>query len=391
MIRRHFSSIIFLGILASLLSSCSSTLPQGYYFPEEDHPGIASPLMNFKSELQISTLWSAKVTDVVPTEYLRFNLASLNHTLYVDSCNGYVKAFDEQTGQLEWQKNLGIALSTGVAAAEGKVFVATDNGDVIALEASQGKVLWKRMSVASEILATPVVTNHRVFIKSIDGSLTAFSTSDGKTLWRYTQPVPSLFLHVSSNPVVYDHYVVAGFSNGHLVALNQQTGRAVWDKQIASRGNHADISTEVDTAPVVQNGIVFVGGYQGKIAALDLATGNLIWRHKISAYSGLCIDRQSLYVSDMKSYVWAFSQDVGALLWRQKNLYYRQISAPARTGRYIIVGDASGYVHWLSTNDGRFVARNYLDGSAIVTPPFIQGNSVFVYTRAGNLYKLHAL
>ncbi|MBN1684748.1 MAG: outer membrane protein assembly factor BamB [Gammaproteobacteria bacterium] len=381
---------LFSVVFALFLASCSSTPSEGYYFPEEQHPEKAAPLVSFKPEIQILQLWSAKVTDVVPREYLRLNPAISGHLIFVPTYDGYVKAFDQQTGHLVWQKNLGIQLSTGVCAAYDKVFVATDNGGVIALNQSDGKILWKRSSVASEILATPTVGNQMVFVKSIDGSLTAFSQSSGQQLWRYEQPVPSLFLHVSSSPIVYGHYVISGFANGHLVALRSNTGEVIWDKLIAPRSADFDRVQidDIDITPVMRNRTIFVGGYQGKIMALDLKTGHLIWRHQISMYSGIASDDDHLYIADAKSYVWAFTQDVGALSWRQKYLYYRQISAPALIGPYLVVGDASSYLHWMFKKDGHFVARNHLDGSAILTTPLVSHGAVFVYTRSGIVYKL---
>ena len=38
----------------------------------------------------------------------------------------------------------------------------------------------------------------------------------------------------------------------------------------------------------------------------------------------------------------------------------RELSAPAVVGNSVVVGDYDGFVHWLSNDDGQFVARNNL-------------------------------
>ena len=55
-------------------------------------------------------------------------------------------------------------------------------------------------------------------------------------------------------------------------------------------------------------------------------------------------------------------------------------------GNYIAVGDAEGYLHWLSKTDGHFVARNIVEpGKKIIAAPAVVGNTVFVQAANGNL------
>ena len=49
--------------------------------------------------------------------------------------------------------------------------------------------------------------------------------------------------------------------------------------------------------------------------------------------------------------------DSGLVNWRQTALEARNVSGPAIMGNYIVVGDAEGYLHWMSKRDGHFAAR----------------------------------
>ena len=383
--------IICIAFLFLIIADCNTGFHKGYYFPEEFHPNSASKLLKFTPTAYVHRLWSVKVGNQIDIEHMRFPPTVYGNEVFVSTREGYVKAIDKNSGSILWQKKTGILISTGVLVAYGKVFVATDNGGVVALDKKSGKILWKKLSISSAILATPIAADKMIFIKSIDGSLTALSEANGHKIWGYTEEIPSLVLHVSSKPAVYKHYIVSGFSDGHLVVLRTSTGEVVWNKLISSSKGDSVVSriVDIDVTPVIRNGSVFVGSYKGVVVALNLKTGWLIWKHKISDYSGITTDHDRVYVSDAKSYIWSFDQDVGALLWRQKHLYYRHISSPVVVGRYIVTGDNSGYVHVMSKKTGKFAARMYLGDSAIVTTPVASDNNkVFVYTQNGYLHAL---
>jgi outer membrane protein assembly factor BamB len=85
--------------------------------------------------------------------------------------------------------------------------------------------------------------------------------------------------------------------------------------------------------------------------------------------------------------VYAFSRRGGKLLWKQDKLLHRGVTGPAVLGNVVIVADAKGYVHFLSANDGRFLARTYPDGNGVLSSPVAAGNGVYVYTNSGRLVK----
>ena len=77
-------------------------------------------------------------------------------------------------------------------------------------------------------------------------------------------------------------------------------------------------------------------------------------------------------------------------MWKQDKLYGRRISGPLVSGRYVVVGDYQGYVHFLSREDGSFAARVATDGSAIVAQPVALGDSIVVQTRKGGTFAITA-
>jgi outer membrane protein assembly factor BamB len=54
----------------------------------------------------------------------------------------------------------------------------------------------------------------------------------------------------------------------------------------------------------------------------------------------------------------------------------------------IAVGDLEGYVHWLASDDGHFVARYRVSHSAIRSQPLVRQDTLYVSSQSGALAAL---
>lgn len=72
-------------------------------------------------------------------------------------------------------------------------------------------------------------------------------------------------------------------------------------------------------------------------------------------------------------------------MWKQGDLHQRQLSAPAVYESYVVVGDFEGYLHWLSTTDGRLLGRVQVSDAAVKAKPVVDANTVYVYASDGTL------
>jgi outer membrane protein assembly factor BamB len=96
-------------------------------------------------------------------------------------------------------------------------------------------------------------------------------------------------------------------------------------------------------------------------------------------------------LSDSIDDVWQLDQRSGASFWKQKELQQRKLTAPAVYENYVVVGDFEGYVHWLSTSDGRQLGRIKVADSAIEAKPVVVDNIVYIYAKDGTLAALKPL
>lgn len=366
-------------MLTGVLSACSG-------FFDKDNTPPPSPLVNFTPEVRVQSSWNTRTGSGVGNEYLKLVPAVTDQRVFTADKNSTVTATNKLTGKTQWSVSSRVANSAGPATGNNIVVVASHEGDVIALNQANGHLAWKARA-SSEVLAKPTVENGVVIIKAIDGKLFAFAENDGHLIWQYQQTEPALILRGASAAQISHDTVVAGFANGNLAKLTLHGGNLQWRSTIAiPEGSFAiQRMIDIDADPLIFNNRVYVATYQGRIAALDLFTGQEKWVHDLSSYTGMAVDHEKVYVSDAKSHIWTFDIDTGKVNWRQTQLEARNTTGPVVMGNYIVVGDAEGYLHWLSKSDGHLAARVRVNKSAILAAPVVDNNVLYVVTTDGHL------
>lgn len=351
---------------------------------DKDNTPAPTPLTSFKPEITPRQLWGVKTGGSSTRDYVKLAIATSPTAVFVSSKDGSVTAVDKVSGHIKWRITTGTNLTSGPGYGEGIVVVGSVKGVVTALSPNTGGVIWRTV-VNGTILAQPAINDGIVIIKTADGYVHGLATVNGTEAWSYKEIEPNLILHSASKAAFTDGSAIVGFANGNLAKIDTASGKLDWERQLAAPDGAFAIQRmiDIDADPLVYDGSIYAATYQGKIAALDFS-GRTLWNHDISSYTGMSVDYSSVYISDANSYLWSFNANNGLVNWRQTQLTWRNISGPAIMGNYIVVGDAQGYMHWLSKRDGHFVAREYL-GSSIFSPPIVENNVLYAYTKNGYL------
>ncbi len=372
MMKKHLWLCIVSGIL---LAGCGA----------KDNTPKPAPLVNFTPTATVTQLWSTSTGYGNDGKFLRLDASYDNGVIYTADSRGHITATNAQNGDQLWQINTKQPISAGPTAGNGMVVVGTSAAHVITVSEKNGNVLWDQ-TISSVVLAAPTIYKDNVLVKSVDGKLINLDASTGKQRWSFSQEVPSLILRGSSSATVDNNQVYIGFANGTLASLALDTGSPTWTQAIATTQGYNDIENmiDIDTKPIVKDGIVYVATYQGNIAALNAITGTVLWQHPLSSYSGIAADAQAIYSSDNSSHIWAYDQNTGGILWHQDALSWRNTTGPVVMNNTVVVGDMEGYLHWLSTKDGQFVARTEV-GNAMLASPIVVNNVLYVFTANGTL------
>lgn len=347
-------------------------------------------LTEFTPEFEPKIVWSAN-TGGSDDDYIRDLAAWIQGEMIVAiDYEGEVSSYDVQTGRRLWEADLDVPVTTGPGGGEGLIIIGTQYGDILALDEKSGELKWQ-VKLSSEVLAPPKAEMGVVVVRTSDGGLTGLSTTDGHILWEYQTTVPLLSLRGASAPVLADDKVIAGFANGKLAALLIVDGTIVWEQNVAvARGRtEMDRLVDIDADPIVVDGIVYAVAYHGQLAAYNLDNGQKLWSREMSSRKGMDVaPGEAIYISDEDDYVWSVQDGSGDALWRQTRLLRRKISAPINAGDHILVGDFEGYVHWISREDGRFVARKEIADGAIRSKPIVKDELVFITGTDGSLTAL---
>jgi len=374
-------------VVASLLS----LLPGCALFSSDEEVGFEpSPLVKFEAQATLDKQWSAKVGSGVGDSYLKLTPAIDGDVIYAADANGVVAAFDRVTGERQWRVSLKEDLSGGVGAAFDVVLVGTSSGHLLALSQDDGSQLW-RVPVSSEILSAPKTNANVVVVQTLDEKIYGFDHATGERRWQYESSASTLSLRGTSSPVLTSEVAIMGMSNGQIVALNPDSGALLWKQRASVPKGRSEFErmTDVDGDLLLAGDTLYATSFQGFVVAFNVSTGRPLWRRELSSFHGPDEGLGNLYISDASDQLHALDQSNNELVWNQKALVHREITAPVTFSNYVAVADGEGYLHVLSQRDGSFVARKKIDGGGVRSALLAKGKTLYVYGNSGKLVALN--
>lgn len=365
------------------LAGCASWNPFGTNAPR--NPPAA--LVDFKPTVTVRTTWTAAIGKA--GGYV-FSPAAAGGSVFAAAADGTVARFDAATGRVIWRISAGSNLSAGVGSDGNTVAVAGEKGTVFAFD-GDGKLRWK-VQTSSEVLSAPAVTGDLVIVRSVDNRLAAFDVATGSRRWFLQRTTPALTLRSAPGIVTSSTGAFAAMPGGRLLAVTLNNGAPLWEVAVGDPRGTTELERVSDTSgnPLLLGREICAVAYQGRVGCYDVAGGTARWARDWSSNVGIGADERAIYSSNMLGAVGAFSRESGTSIWRNDKLGYRGLSAPIVIGRSIAVGDAQGYIHFLSRDDGGFAGRIATDGSPIQGAPVVIANQVIFQTQAGELVALAA-
>ena len=358
------------GVLLALLAACSG----GSNAPKPTALQAVVPVV------AVQQVWTARLGAVG----FPMALSVSGSHLYAAANNGTVAAIDARNGQDVWRLDLGTPLAAGVGSDGRIAAVVTQNNELVAIV--EGREIW-REKLSAQAYTAPFVAGGRVFLLTADRAIHAFDGSSGRKLWTQQRATEPLVLRQAGVLLAVGDTLVAGLA-GRLTGLNPANGSLRWEVPIASPRGINDVERLVDlVGPVSRlNDVLCVRAFQASVGCVNAERGVLQWTKPSDGSVGLDGDERLVFAveSDGKVVTWVRAN--GESGWSSEQLRFRGLTAPRVVGRSIAIGDASGFVHLLSREDGTFVNRLTTDGSAIVATPTLIGETLVVVTRSGTIF-----
>jgi len=270
--------------------------------------------------------------------------------VYLGTDGGYLVALDAVTGAEKWppyvpetpavlfgliKEKPGPVYAGPVLAGDHVIFAGT--GDKIyALDAATGKPTqgWEPYNAGGRVWGTPLVVNDTVYFGTLTHKLIALDAATGKERWKFEQAQGALV----GSPVFDNGVIYAGSFDDYLYAVDAASGQLRWSY-------HA--SNWVWEGPSVVSGTLYFGDVSGNVYALDAATQQRLWVTDLSKLStpGGAVRATPLYADGVlyvgtdNGTLFALKADTGKELWLQpfKVPNARFLTAPLMQGGLLLI------------------------------------------------------
>jgi outer membrane protein assembly factor BamB len=199
---------------------------------------------------------------------------------------GGLTALSTTTGDVLWTFDFptSVDVQTGVVASDGMVFTTTTRGEIWALSADSGTVVWHQADPAITFKSSPQVAGGVLYASTGQDtqdngnpSVYAMEAHTGHVLWQHSVGA-GFNAFIGTNGVddqifVALNHVAAAKIKGtsELIALNADTGQQLW--QIPMN------TLLYEVTPTTGN-VVYTGSTNGLLDAWQAGTGNHLWSYR---------------------------------------------------------------------------------------------------------------
>ncbi len=393
------------------------SIPPSYVNASWPQPGGEADhtLHHVAASLEFEIDWR---TDIGKASARRARLTAppivVSDRVFVIDAETTLSAFDAATGDLIWETELApevkerfrirdflrgpepsqIGFGGGVAFDDGKLFVTSGFGFVAAVDAISGEELW-RVETLNPVRTPPTAYRGRVYLATNTNEFLALEQETGEKAWTFQSFEEAARFLSSSSPAAAGDLVVAPFSSGELVAFLADNGRAVWNETLARQSRLTALSSLNDIAgsPVIDRGLVYVVSHGGQLEAIDIRSGEPVWQTSLASLQMPWVAGDFLFVVSVEGELACLSRNDGGIIWvsqltRYKNEKKRKgritWAGPVLAGDHLVLVSSDKEIIKVSPQTGEIVATEKIPEGSVIAP-VVAGEKVFVLTENGKL------
>lgn len=291
------------------------------------------------------------------------------------------------------------------AAAGGKVYFGSTDGNLYAVDAESGVAQWK-FQAKSRIPSSPAVADGVIYFGAYDGNFYALEASTGKLKWKFltagerrfagkhlhgvqpaSETMPDPFDCYLSSPVVWMGAVYFGSGDGNVYALNAATGTLNW------KFKTGDV---VHASPAIADDTVFIGSWDSYFYAIDASTGREKWKFKtgedpdihnqVGIQSSAAVVEGTVYFGCRDSHLYALDAKTGEKKWAFGTNGSWVVSSPAvRDGNAYFVTSDSSLLYEVDAKSGAVRHSVGFNHWYLYSSPALAANMLYFGTTQGRL------
>ncbi len=322
--------------------------------------------------------------------------------LFVADANGVVHAFDAQSGGKLWSHVAEVGgdlrsanFGGGVSYDAGRVYATNGVGEVVALDAGSGAQIWK-VKPAGPLRGAPTVAFGAVYVMSQDNQVIALSAVDGKLQWSESGATAQTGIFGVASPAAGAGTVIAGFSSGELVAYRYENGRTLWADALARTSISTEVGAlaDIDADPIIDSGRVYALGQGGRMAAYELVTGQRIWELNLAGISTPAVAGEWIFTLTDDARLLAIARGNGRVRWITDLGRYRDVekkkdpifwTGPVLAGNTLWVANSEGQIYRVSVSEGSATLFQTLK-DPIAQAPIVANNTLYVLDEGGTIH-----
>ena len=272
----------------------------------------------------------------------------------------------------------------GIASDGTRVYVATGNRRLVALDLQSGGEIWSS-KLAEPARSAPSVAGNKIFVVTAGSVVYALSSSNGQEICRYSGIPETGGLLSSSASAIVGNQVIVPFASGEVVALDTEGGALKWSGWLSRALRTSSLSTLADIAgrPVVDRGIVIAVSISGRILAMKEGTGERLWERNIGTAYTPAVSGEGVFVVSLQGDVYGIDRTSGNVRWATK--------LPKGQARELWAGPTlAGGILWLASNKGRLIGVDARSGDITSERDVVQGVIMSPIAVGGRLYVVTA-
>lgn len=320
----------------------------------------------------------------------------VNGKIFTLDTDSHLSAFSAEDGKTLWKANVrpdgedDPVIGGGIAYSSGTLYITTGYNEVLAVAPEDGKIVW-RVSIPAPARAAPSVMDSRVFVATQDNRLLALDAANGGLLWDYTGIGEATGLVGAASPAANNEIVIPAFSSGEVLALRVENGAVAWSDNLSvvRRSDNLAGLSDISGLPVIDKGVVFAISYGGRLVAIDERTGSRVWQRDISGSETPWVAGNHLFIVSANNKLVALGRDTGVIRWVAR-LESDEKNSPAfwtgpvyAGGRLILIA-SDGRVVEADPETGKLI-RTWRAADSVSVPPLVADGALYILADDGTL------
>jgi outer membrane protein assembly factor BamB len=172
-----------------------------------------------------------------------------------------IEARDAGTGETRWQAPLPGGAAAALYFDTGWLIASTTAGDLSALRAKDGTLVWRRQ-LGAPLVGVPGPALDRLFLPLADNRLVAVLLISGETVWERALSAPVTAL------LALDDQLVFGTAAKEVISVDLRRGRQNWRWRLGG---------DIAGTPDADDKRIYLASRDNMIRAVDRKSGNLQW------------------------------------------------------------------------------------------------------------------